>query len=390
MTKPVIACLSDSSDNLNCLIYELHKYYGPVVIQTVFHNELFVHNSVMKLDFSDQDIQLLAIDINNSNILTNSIITNIIQLYPSSVKLIVGEKSHLTQIQRFFENNDSVLFLSRPWDSIEINVTLDMASQIYSKLQDSGKKAVIQLNSNENGEKKVTKRLQKLVDANMAKDSFLSIIAHDLKSPFVALQGISEILLNDWENLSDKTKLELIGDLHNTSSDTFKLLETLLEWSKLQKEKLEVTINEVKIYNLVNSTLKISENNASVKGIKINNEVDNHITVNTDENMIATVFRNLISNAIQYTQPGGKINITSKEEKDFCTFCVADNGSGIDKQHIIDVFSRGNRKKLNGNASAFKGLGLIICKDFVEKNGGQIWLETKKGLGSKFFFTIPC
>jgi two-component system, sensor histidine kinase and response regulator len=281
-------------------------------------------------------------------------------------------------------------FLSKSWTVNELNIALKIASQTYSNLKPAVKKTRQNLSLNEKVEEKVNKRLQKLIDANLAKDSFLSIIAHDLKSPFNALIGISEILMNNWETLTDADKLELIRDIHNSSDDTYKLLESLLEWAKSQKEKMEVNVNEVRIHNVVDNTIKVAENNALVKGIEVENKIDDKLKVNTDENMIATVFRNLITNAVNYTQPGGKIDISAKEDKDFCVFCVADNGSGIDKPHILDIFNKGSKKKINGNIKAFKGLGLILCKDFVEKNGGEIWLETQKGKGSKFYFTVPC
>ncbi len=390
MTKPVITCFSRDNENLSYLIYEVHNYFGAVINQSIFREESSLLASLRNQNYSNQKSHLIIIDIDNSNVETIGFINSINKYSPDAVKLITAEKNHLDVIQRSTEKNDSILFLNKPFDSDEIKLSLEKARQIFSQIKAEDKTVVTELSFEENVQEKVNQKLQILIDANLAKDSFLSIIAHDLKSPFVALQGISEILLNDWDSLSEKTKLELIGDLHKTSEDTYKMLETLLEWSKLQKEKLEVNIKEVSIHQVVASTLRVSENNASVKGIKITNKIDNNIKVHTDENMIATVFRNLISNAVQYTQPGGKINITAKEEKDFCTFCIADNGSGIDKPHILEFFNRSNRKKLNGNASAFKGLGLIICKDFVEKNGGQIWLETKKGFGSKFFFTVPC
>jgi signal transduction histidine kinase len=390
MIKPDVTFFSNENQNLSYLICEVHKYYGAAINQTIFREESTFIDSIKSFSIARNESQLFVIDVDNSNASTINFIASINKYMPYAVKLIFAEKNHLDVIQRSTEKNDSILFLNKPFDSDEIKLSLEKARQIFSQIKAEDKTVGTELSFEENVQEKVNQKLQILIDANLAKDSFLSIIAHDLKSPFVALQGISEILLNDWDSLSEKTKLELIGDLHKTSEDTYKMLETLLEWSKLQKEKLEVNIKEVSIHQVVASTLRVSENNASVKGIKITNEIDNNIKVHTDENMIATVFRNLISNAVQYTQPGGKINITAKEEKDFCTFCIADNGSGIDKPHILEFFNRSNRKKLNGNASAFKGLGLIICKDFVEKNGGQIWLETKKGFGSKFFFTVPC
>lgn len=390
MTKPVITCFSDHKDNLDYLMRELHRYYGSEINQTIFQDEASFINSLKENKVLCKKTHLFVIDVYHKKSHYVQFINDIHQLCPTSLKLILAEHNQLVQIKKSAKNDGSILFLQKPWYSDDFNNALNIASKICENRFPEKDQNSTNINFNERVEERVQQRLQKLIDANIAKDSFLSIISHDLKSPFMALQGISEILLNEWKNLTEEDKLELIGDLHKTSVETFKLLETLLEWAKLQKEKLEVTVTEVKIHNLVNATLKVSEKSASVKGIKITNKIARDINVFTDENMIATVFRNLVSNAVKYTQPGGSIEITANETKDHCLFCVADNGSGIDKPHVLELFNRSKPKKLNGNVSAFQGLGLIICKDFVEKSGGQIWLETKKGQGSKFFFTIPC
>lgn len=112
--------------------------------------------------------------------------------------------------------------------------------------------------------------------------------------------------------------------------------------------------------------------------------------ISADQNMIASVLRNLISNAVKYTPAGGYVKISAQEHNNVCVLCVADNGIGIDKPHLLEAFKQGNAKDLKVNTKSFKGMGLILCKDFVEKNGGEIWLETKKNVGSKFYFTVPC
>lgn len=389
MNKPVVICFSQTKDILEILLYELQNYFSSNVNYSGFQNKNSLIDS-LKINHSNQEIKLFVIDIQNSGLDNVRFISDINDLCPLSIKMVIAENHQLSQIRKFIANNRSLLFLSKPWTVNELNISLKIASQTYSNLKPVIKKTRHNLSSNEKFEKKVNERLQKLIDANLAKDSFLSIIAHDLKSPFNALLGISEILLNNWETLTEADKLELIRDIHNTSDDTYKLLESLLDWAKSQKEKLYVTVNEVRIHNIVDNTIKVAENNASVKGIEVQNKIDYKLKVNADENMIATVFRNLIANAVNSTQPGGRIDISAKEDKDFCIFCVADNGYGIDKPHILDIFNKGSKKKINGNAKAFKGLGLILCKDFVEKNGGEIWLETKKGEGSKFYFTVPC
>jgi signal transduction histidine kinase len=390
MSKPTIVCFSHDEDNMDHLRCELNKYYGITVDQYTFCEKESIINAIKANYITNQETKLFVIDLNDSTAETIDFINQVNISCPSSIKIIIADNHHLDQIQHLVNDNGNLQYLNRPWSTTVINYAFKLAFQSESDCETVQILSDEELLFNERVEEKVNERLQKLIDSNMAKDSFMSIIAHDLKSPFMALLGISEVLLNDWDDLPDETKLDLIKDLHKTSDDTYKLLLNLLEWAKLQKEKLEVSINEVLIHNLVDTSIKVNETNASVKGIKIQNKIDDKIKVNADEHMMATVFRNLISNAVKCTQPGGSINISAKEEKDFCTFCVSDNGSGIDKPHILEVFNRGNRKKLNGNAKAFKGLGLILCKDFVEKNGGQIWLETQKGEGSKFYFTVPC
>ena len=386
MTETVFICFSQKNSTLNNLKIDLHGILKDSAYQYAFSQvedllqllKLKIHNN--------QNPLAVLLDIDDDFQLALELVSRVRQIKNNLFILAIGKANILSDLQRINSDDSAIQFLPKPYTTENFSlaiysaITAIKAIQKYEHLENSDKQI----------EEKVNESLQKLIDANMAKDQFLSIIAHDLKSPFQALLGVSDILLNDWENMDDEHKLELITDIRRTSNDTYKLLANLLVWTKIQKEKLQVSIDEVNVHELVESTLKISHNHARVKGIRVNNEISSQLKVHTDENMMATVFRNLISNAMQYTQPGGKINISAYETMDGCTFCVADNGQGIEKTHILDYFKKGNRKKLNGNATAFKGLGLLICKDFVEKNGGEIWLETAKGQGSKFFFTVPC
>ncbi len=390
MTKPVITFFSDNSENLNNLISQLHKFYSTVIDQTIFQDKTKLIQTLRSNNFLCTNTQLLVVDIENEDNHFIDFIKKINQICPESLKLIIASETQLSEIKISVKNNGSLLFLNNKWTSENLNHALKIASETFDKNCQKEVFIAEEKESTESLNENLNKRVQKLIDANTAKDNFLSIISHDLKSPFLALQGISEILLTDWNNLSEETKIELISDLHKTSVDTHKLLETLLDWTKLNKDKLELTLNSIIVHKLVNSTLKVSKNNASVKGISIHNNIENDILIQTDKNILATIFRNLISNAVQYTQPGGEIKISAKVCNKALTFCVADNGPGIEQAHILEYFSQRNKNSINGNANAFKGLGLIICKDFVEKSGGQIWLETKKGKGSKFYFTIPC
>ena len=389
MDKILIICFSPTNEKLNRIINEIPDQFDSVFNLLIFQDEHQMLKTIESNICLKQRKQIFIIDPEVLQSEHNDLIKNINRFCRESVKLIITRELQSADVKISDDGNKSVLYLKQPFKSEELKVVLQKAVQLTSNSDTesfSEDDPILNLKI----EQKVNERLRDLIDSNREKDSFLSVIAHDLKSPFVAMKGFSEILLNDWQSLSEETKLELINDLHNTSEETFKLLETLLEWTKLQKEKPEITISEVKIHDLVESTLKIAKNNALLKGIRIQNKIDKNIKVRTDEKMISAIFRNLISNAVQYTPSEGRIEITGWNGSNFYTFCVSDNGSGIDKPQLLEFFERGSGKKINGNASKFNGFGLIICKDFVEKTGGQIWLETEKGKGSKFFFTVPC
>lgn len=384
MISPSAICYANNKHVLFNLKYGIIRIFGDSVPVTTFTNEDllmdFIASEKEKNTYSD--LIILSIDETNN---PDNLIQQIVNITPQTVILITGKANILLRIQHENQHDSRFQYLPEPFnqENLELAVRQLQAARIN----------IVKLLSLENNdtriEEKVNESLQKLIDANMAKDQFLSIIAHDLKSPFQVLLGVSEMLVEDWKNHDEKSKLELIGDIRRTSDETFKLLCNLLEWTRGQKEKLQRTIKEVNVRELVETAVKISQNHANVKGINVENKISEDLKVNTDEQMIATVFRNLISNAVQYVQPGGKINISAQEEGACTTFCIADNGQGIEKAHILEFFSKESHKKMKGNASAFKGLGLLICKDFVEKNGGKIWLETQKGEGSKFFFTLP-
>lgn len=384
MISPSIICYANNKHALFNLKFEIVRIFGDSAPVATFTNENLLLDFIASEREKTNYTEIIILNIDESNNPMN-LIQQIVNITPETVILITGKANILLRIQHESQHDSRFHYLPDPFNQeiFELAVRQLQASRIN----------IIKLLSLENNdiriEEKVNESLQKLIDANMAKDQFLSIIAHDLKSPFQVLLGVSELLLEDWENLDETSKLEMIDDIRKTSNETYKLLCNLLEWTRGQKEKLKRTIKEVNMRELVESAVRISQNHANVKGINVENDICNDLKVNADEQMIATVFRNLISNAVQYIQPGGKINISAQSEEECTTFCIADNGQGIEKTHILEYFSKESNKKLKTSSGAFKGLGLLICKDFVEKNGGKIWLETQKGEGSKFFFTLP-
>lgn len=229
-----------------------------------------------------------------------------------------------------------------------------------------------------------------LIAANASKDLFFSIIAHDLRNPFNAFLSLSDIMLDSYENLKDEEILEMIGMINESAENAYRLLENLLSWAKSQTGALETkpeifALNE--ICEDVMENVKIKSLN---KNIKISCYYDKKTMMFADKNMIMTVVRNLLTNAIKFTPQGGKIDVSAIEEKEFVSITVSDNGIGIAPDALKSIFEINNNFKRKGtNNEKGSGLGLILCKDFIEKNLGQISVESTVGEGSSFTFTVP-
>ena len=228
------------------------------------------------------------------------------------------------------------------------------------------------------------------MDANTDENKIISIIAHDLKEPLNAILGISDILLGNWDEITEEEKTGFIEEIRASCLQTQSLLEELLIWSKGKSNDFSTSKKNFNVREVLEKNLEFANLNAASRGIRIFNFVDSDIYVNADENMISTVLRNLIANAVKYIDAGCEIRITAVSENGLCKFCIADNGGGISNPKIKELFSDEQKiEKLQIPAYKRKGLGLILCKDFVIRNGGNIWLETGNSIGTKFYFTIP-
>ncbi len=231
---------------------------------------------------------------------------------------------------------------------------------------------------------------EELQIANRTKDRFFSIIAHDLKNPFNVLLGLTEILKNEFDDLSELEKQEMADALFKSATDNYKLLETLLGWARSQQKQLQLSKNELDLYELVQENLNFLAEQAKAKKIEIRSELSKKTIVFADYQTISTVVRNLISNAIKFTQIGGSILISATKSPDTITLAITDNGIGLEQKNIDKLFRIDEPFKLPGTMNEKgTGLGLVLCKEFVEANNGSISVESKKGKGSTFSITLP-
>jgi PAS domain S-box-containing protein len=240
------------------------------------------------------------------------------------------------------------------------------------------------------GEEALRQSEEKLRELNAQKDKFFSIIAHDLKSPFNTILGFSDILVDQVKEKDFEGIDKYAAIIQQSSKRAFDLLMNLLEWSRAQTGKMDYNPEYFEMVSLIEDTCSLLGANALQKSIAIQKQLPHNLPVFADLYMISAVLRNLISNAIKFTRSGGEIIVSAAETATEIVVSVKDNGVGISKERIEKIFSIGESESTPGTAKEKgTGLGLILCKEFVEKHGGRIWVESAEGKGSTFSFSIP-
>ena len=235
-------------------------------------------------------------------------------------------------------------------------------------------------------------QLQKknLSELNATKDKFFSIIAHDLRSPLNQLIGLSEILQNMIKSDQSEDAIRMVNIINESAKSGRMLLENLLEWSRSQTGSMNFHPETLDLSTLTKEVIDLVAQNARQKEIAIVSNIRNETTAFADANMVKTILRNLISNSIKFTFKGGEIQLDAKVNKNKVTYSVTDDGIGIAESDIKKLFRMDvNPKTIGQSKEKGTGLGLILCKEFVEINRGEIWVKSEFGKGSSFLFSLP-
>jgi len=302
--------------------------------------------------------------------------------------------------KEFYDNMWKTILSGETWHGEFLNKKKNgdqyWEDAIIAPILDDNKKIVsfIAIKENITEKKLALEALKKselaLMEANATKDKFFSIIAHDLRNPIGAIGGLAEILLSDAISLDEEKRIEIVESIYSSATTTFNLLENLLNWAKSQAGKLNINCEFFSVGKNINEAIEPLREQLKNKEISLTIELERELQGYGDVNLFSTVVRNLVSNAIKFTLTKGKIRIKAINQKSHIDISVIDNGVGIDPTNLKNLFMLGLSQSTEGtNNEKGTGMGLLIVKEFVEKNGGEIWVESQPKEGSTFTFSIP-
>ena len=260
-----------------------------------------------------------------------------------------------------------------------------------TRVSDMHYKKLIEANEQIQEHKNILEDLNhQLLEATAAKDKFYSIIAHDLRNPLQLLLFSSELMAEEYDKMSGDNLRKFVDKVRKTAQNMADLLENLLQWGRTQFGEIECRPQRVDLYPLAKETIDYFYENAEKKNIKVFLGILRSTWVFADQNMVRSTLRNLINNAIKFTNPLGTVTISSRDEGEFIAVSVTDTGVGIPEDKIGLLFNISEHYSTPGTAEERgSSLGLAICKEFVEKNQGEISVKSRVGMGSTFEFTLP-
>ncbi len=249
---------------------------------------------------------------------------------------------------------------------------------------------MLDITERKSAEESLKESEKKFRELNATKDKLFSIIAHDLRSPFNGILGLSELLIENFKKHEEIEAKEFLRLINSSAKETLVLLDNLLNWAKSQTGQIDFSPKEIDLSPIIFEIIELSNPIAKLKEISIIQNQSGEIKVYADEDMVRTVLRNLISNAIKFTKHGGEIIVSTAFDQNQVEISVSDNGIGMNAKTLKKLFDISTNTTTPGTENEKgSGLGLVLCKEFVEKQGGKIRAKSKVGKGSDFKFTLP-
>ena len=266
--------------------------------------------------------------------------------------------------------------------STDLNAVILPDGMVYGSRRDITERKQVELSLKESE--------KQLLRLNADKDRFISILGHDLKNPFNNILGLSKVLIEEISSFNTAEIEDIARNINESARITNNLLEGILMWARTQQGKIPFNPQNLSFTGICRDVVEVLKPDAITKNITLNYSASAGVKVYTDIDMLKTILRNLVSNAIKFTKSGGTINITAERTDSILTISVSDNGIGITPNNLVKLFDISEILTTKGTANeSGTGLGLLLCKEFVEKHGGKIWAESEVDKGSDFKFTLP-
>ena len=301
------------------------------------------------------------------------------------------------ETQNFFDDFFQNVFITKTQQICEVRLETKADTSIFvhiegivSEEDNNCLLTAIDITRRKRAEETLQENENRLRNLNATKDKFFSIIAHDLKSPFNSIIGFTNLLAEQIHK-KDYSEVEEYAEIIQSSSwRAMDLLTNLLEWSRSQTGRIEFNPHDFEIAELINETTELLNDSARQKSITISVTLPHNVIAFGDKSMISTILRNLITNAVKFTNQRGKIDISASQTETESVVSVSDTGIGLKKEDVEKLFRIEESLSTKGTEGEMgTGLGLLLCKDFIKKHGGKIWVESEPGKGSRFVFTLP-
>jgi two-component system sensor histidine kinase/response regulator len=385
-----ILCVDDEEIVVKSLKRELNEALGSnYIIETAESGEeaLEVFEELLA---DEHEIPVIIADHIMLDMKGDELLKRIHAISPKTLKIMLTGQADMEAVTNAVNYANLYRYIAKPWENTDLILTVKEAVRRYFQDKQLEEQNVILQNMNKILEHQVKERTAELEQANTSKDKFFSIIAHDLRTPFTGLLGLTQIFSESIKEFTPDEIKEGLDSLQKTAKNVYSLLENLLTWSRLQRRVMEYFPQEIFLNEIVEHILSLFTANAEQKQIRLRNLVQEDMFAYADYDMIHTVLRNLISNALKFTHPGGSIDVSATQINEHIEVAISDTGTGIDKENIPKLFRIDVKYTREGTAEEQgTGLGLILCKELVKKNGGKIWVESEVNKGTTFKFTLP-
>ncbi len=411
MDKPAILCVDDEKIILISLKEQLKRHFGEDYNIEIVESGEEALEIIHELQEDNVELPTVIADQIMPGLKGDQLLKEIHAVMPQTLKILLTGQANADAVGNAVNYANLYRYIAKPWEEADLILTVTEALRSYfqdKKLEEQN--AVLQQLNRELEEFNATLEQQvqertaeleaqkielkqksdQLAELNASKDKFFSIISHDLRSPFNALLGFAQLLSENLERYSLDDIRNKVAKIRTSAERLYALLENLLTWSRIQRGAMEYYPESLDLYDVVEDNVDLFMPNAEQKQVRLINSIPQETFIYADYSMLNTVVRNLTSNALKFTSSGDRVELSASRDEQHVEVAVSDTGVGI-SEDILSQLLRIDTHHTNVGTAGEKGtgLGLTLCKELVEHNGGTIWIESEVGKGTTFRFTVP-